>query len=308
MRVLAVDVGGTHIACGAVDQKALLAKTNIATDSRGLLADLLPIVADQIKQLRRELGGEFTGVGFGFCGLVDNRAGRIISTNHKYSDATSIDLVAWGHREFGLPLVLENDARMALLGEQHLGAAQGIKDVVMMTLGTGIGTAAMIEGKLIRGKHHQAGCLGGHFTIDIGGRPCSCGGRGCFEAEASTYALPGLCRSWPGFTASALSTEEKLDFQTLFRWADGGDSTAKQIREYCITIWSACALSLVHAYDPELLVLGGGVTKSAYPILAAIQQHLGEYAWTPWGRVAVKAAALGDDAALLGATALLNSQ
>ena len=127
-------------------------------------------------------------------------------------------------------------------------------------------------------------------------------------AGASTYALPGLCRSWPDFAVSALSTEEKLDFQTLFRWADGGDSTAKQIREYCIRIWSACALSLVHAYDPELLVLGGGVTKSAYPILAAIRQHLDEYAWTPWGRVEVICAALGNDAALLGAAALLNIQ
>ena len=185
MRVLAVDIGGTHIACGAVDQKVLLARTNISTDSRGLLADLLPIVSDRINQLRRQLGGEFAGVGFGFCGLVDNRAGRIIATNHKYSDATSIDLVAWAYREFGLPLVLENDARMALLGEQHSGAAQGINDVVMMTLGTGIGTAAMMEGKLIRGKHHQAGCLGGHFTIAIGGRPCSCGGRGCFYLRAA---------------------------------------------------------------------------------------------------------------------------
>jgi len=308
MKVLAVDVGGTHIACGAVEDKVLLAKTTIGTNSRCLLADLLPTLAEQIRQFRREHSGAFAGVGFGFCGLVDSRAGRIIATNHKYPDATSIDLVAWADEELGLGLVLENDARMALLGERHSGAAQGFEDVVMMTLGTGIGTAVMIEGQLIRGKHHQAGCLGGHFTVAIGGRLCSCGGRGCFEAEASTYALPDVCRSWPGFQESGLRTEAMLDFQTLFRWADSGDTVSGQIREHCVRIWVACALSLVHAYDPELLIVGGGVLKSSYPLLPAIQRHIDSCAWTPWGRVAVVPAALGNDAALLGAALLLETR
>ena len=308
MKVLAVDVGGTHIACGAVDGKVLLAKTSIETDSSRLLADVLPILSEQIEQLRRNYSDGFVGLGFGFCGLVDSRAGRIVATNRKYPDATSIDLVSWADKELGLPLILENDARMALLGERHCGSAQSSSDVVMMTLGTGIGTAAMIRGQLIRGKHYQAGCLGGHFTVAIGGRRCSCGGRGCFEAEASTYALPDLCRTWPDFHESGLRDEVKLDFETLFRWASSGDTIAIQIRDHCIKVWTACALSLVHAYDPELLVVGGGVTRSSYPILSAIQTHIDSCGWTPWGHVAVVAATLGNDAALLGAASLFEVQ
>jgi glucokinase len=308
MRVLAVDVGGTHVSCGAIYDRELLEVSGVETDSRGSLANLLPTLSETLRQFSIRHANSFEGIGFGFCGLVDSRAGRIVSTNHKYSDATEIDLLAWARDEFGLPLILENDARLALLGERHSGAAQNSNDVVMMTLGTGIGTAAMMRGCLIRGKHFQAGCLGGHFTIVAGGRLCSCGARGCFEAEASTYALPDLCQTWPGFEASPLADEAKLDFATLFRWADQGDAVAGQIRSRCIEIWSACALSLIHAYDPELLILGGGVMKASYPILRTIQEHIDSYAWTPWGRVQIGAAQLGNYAALMGAVPLFNQE
>lgn len=308
MKVLAVDVGGTHVAYGAVENQKLLEVFEIQTNSRGKLANLLPHLTEILAGFIQKYSGGFAGVGFGFCGLVDSFTGRIVSTNHKYSDATDIDLVSWARREFNLPLLLENDARLALLGERHSGAAQGMNDVVMMTLGTGIGTAAMIRGRLIRGKHGQAGCLGGHFTIVVGGRPCSCGARGCFEAEASTYALQDVSKTWPGFEKSALASQEKLDFETVFRMADEGDTVATQIRERSIQIWAACALSLVHAYDPELLVIGGGIMKSSYPILSAIREHVDSYAWTPWGKVAIAPAALGNDAALLGAVPLLLEQ
>ncbi len=110
--------------------------------------------------------------------------------------------------------------RMALLGERHAGAARGCDDVVMITLGTGIGGAAMIEGKLLRGKHAQAGCLGGHLPAKVGGRLCTCGAIGCLEAEASGWSLPLLAREWKGFAASKLATQEHINFRTLFELAD----------------------------------------------------------------------------------------
>jgi glucokinase len=308
MKVLAVDFGGTHVSCGAVSDGELLDKATIQTDSRGSLLCLLPAVAQTLHGLRARNGTGFTGIGFGFCGLVDSTAGRVVSTNLKYSDATEIDLIAWAQDEFELPLVLENDSRLALLGERNAGAAQNCDDVVMMTLGTGIGTAAIIEGKLLVGKHFQAGCLGGHFTIAPGGRTCSCGAKGCYEAEASTYALADVCRTWPDFDKSALAKESALDFVALFRCAHQGDIVATQIRSRSIELWSSCALSLVHAYDPELLILGGGVTKTSFPILKAIQEHITSCAWTPWGKVQVRAAQLGDNAALLGAVPLFRQQ
>ncbi len=308
MKVLAVDVGGSHISCAALENRTVLERFTLDTDSTGSLGDLLPTFAEAFRRLSQKYGHHFLGIAFGFCGLVDGRAGRIVSTNHKYADATGLDLVSWARHELGLPLILENDARLALLGEQHAGAAQGSENVVMMTLGTGIGTAALMEGRLIRGKHFQAGCLGGHFTAIVGGRTCSCGARGCFEAEASTYSLPDICRDWPGFDTSALAHEIKIDFEKLFCWADRGDQVALHVRDRCLRIWAACALSLVHAYDPELLIVGGGVMKSSYPILNAIKSYVDSYAWTPWGDVAFRTATLGSDAALFGAVPLFQEQ
>lgn len=304
-KALAIDLGGSHVACAAVAGEHLLETLSIEVDSKGRLANLLPKLAEALRALIGRHGSNFAGIAFGFCGLVDGRSGRVVSTNLKYSDATEIDLTAWASQEFGLPLILENDARLALLGERHSGVAHGSDDVVMMTLGTGIGTAVVIGGRLLRGKHFQAGCLGGHFTVVPRGRSCSCGARGCFEAEASTYALPNVCRTWPGFQNSGLAMESKLDFATVFRRANEGDQVSREIRERSIDIWSACALSLVHAYDPELLVVGGGVMRSDYPILTLIRKHVESNAWTPWGKVRVEAATLGSNAALMGAVPLL---
>ncbi len=308
MRALAVDIGGSHIACAALEDTRLLQVCRFEADSQGRLLDLLPALASTLATLEQQQGGGFDGIGVGFCGLVDRRLGRVVSTNGKYPDACDLDLVSWARQELRLRLVLENDARLALLGEWHAGAARGSDDIVMMTLGTGIGTSALMGGRPLRGKHHQAGCLGGHFTVCVEGRVCSCGARGCFEAEASTYALADVCRGWPGFASSSLAAEPRLDFAALFAAADSGDEIAEQIRARSIAIWKACALSLVHAYDPDLLLIGGGVMRTTYPISSAIQKHLDTYAWTPWGKVHVSAAALGGNAALYGAVPLLQEQ
>jgi glucokinase len=125
------------------------------------------------------------------------------------------------------------------------------------------------------------------------------------EAEASTCALPGVCRSWPGFETSALREAAALDYQTLFALADAGDRVALEVRDRCRRVWAAGAVSLVHAYDPEVVVIGGGVMRSAAAVLPFIEEHVHRHAWTPWGRVEVRAAALGDRAGLLGAVPLL---
>lgn len=308
MRVLAVDLGGSHVTCGAVDDTLLLNSIEIPSDSSGRLSHLLPALAESLRHLSAATGGQFSGIGFGFCGLVDSAAGRVLSTNQKYADATTLDFAEWARQEFDLPLALENDARMALLGEQRAGAARGAKNIVMMTLGTGIGTAVMMEGRLMRGAHSQAGCLGGHFTVRPDGNLCSCGALGCFEAEASSYALPVVCSNWPGFTSSMLVDEETLNFRVLFRCANAGDRVACEIREHCSQIWNACGLSLVHAYDPEILIVGGGVLNGDYPVIDSMRRHIHQFSWTPWGKVDVVPAKLGSQAALFGAVGLFEAR
>jgi glucokinase len=240
-----------------------------------------------------------------FCGLSDPATGRVVSTNQKYDDATRIDLPAWCQREVGLPFMIENDARMALLGECYAGAAQGETDVVMVTLGTGIGGAVLMNGKVLRSKHLLGGNLCGHIPVDFNGRRCTCGAIGCAEAEAGGWSLPLVAKAWPGFAKSALSREPAVSFRSLFEHATQGDGVACAIQERCLRVWAVLTTGLIHSFDPDVVVFGGGVLASADVIVPYIQKHVIEYAWTPWGKVKIKPAQLGSRAALLGAIPLL---
>jgi glucokinase len=309
VKALALDFGGTHATCGLVEDRALLRHETLGTDRAKSLHAVLPGIRDAFRELVKAESlsfHDFTGVAVGFAGLVDSRVGRVLSTNSKYDDATNIDLAGWSRDHLDLPLRIENDARMALLGESYAGAARGFTEVVMMTLGTGIGGVAMVEGKLLRGKHAQAGCLGGHLPAVFNGRPCTCGAIGCAEAEASGWSLPLVVKEWPGVSESALSSHPEIGFKELFEEAGGGDKIAIAIRDRCMNIWAADAVGLVHAYDPEMVVIGGGVMKSAEIIIPYIESYVQRHAWTPWGKVQVRPAELGNNAALLGAIPLLS--
>lgn len=306
MRALAVDLGGSHATCALVEDKHILALQTVPADRTNSLKSLLPGLTETLKGIRsRASGPSLTGVVFSFCGLVDHARGRILSTNAKFDDAPGLDLVAWCRKELDLPLTMENDARLALLGERYAGAAQDCDDVVMITLGTGIGGAAMSDGRLLRGKHSQAGCLGGHLPVDFEGRTCSCGAIGCAEAEASSVSLPEVCRSHPRFSSSPLAAESPITFEKLFCCLAQGDGVAQDVADRCLRVWATNIVGLIHAYDPELIIVGGGIMKSATRILPFLQTYVERHAWTPWGKVRVAGAELGNNAALLGAVPLL---
>ena len=305
VRILAVDLGGSHAACALVEDKAIIARDGITFGDGVTLEAILPEIAEVLRRLNNQHMAQ--GVGFGFCGLVDARNSRVSSTNGKFVDAVDLDLRAWGQNQIGLPLRLENDARLALLGECAAGAAQGETDVVMFTLGTGIGGVAMMDGRPLQGKHGQAGVLGGHVPVNFNGRKCTCGAIGCAESEASGWSLPLVCAEWPGFEASALQALE-INFENLFACAAAGDRVAVEVQQHCLQVWGATAISAVHAFDPDVLLYGGGVMKSANVVIPFIQDYVNRYAWTPWGKPTVRAAQLGNDAALLGVVPLFQQE
>ena len=311
LRALAIDLGGTHATCGLVEDQKIIAYETLDTDRAKSLGAVLPKISQVFRSLVMKNGlvlQDFSGITVGIACLVDSKATRVLATHGKYDDVRGIDLVAWSRDELGLPLRIENDARMALLGESFAGAARGFSDVVMMTLGTGIGGVTMIDGKLLRGRHFQAGCLGGHFPVLFNGRRCTCGGLGCAEAEASGWSLPMVVSGWPGIADSPLSKYSNIGFKELFGEAAAGDRIALDIRDRCLKVWAADAVALIHAYDPEILVIGGGVMQSGDVIIPAIKAHVHQYSWTPWGKVQVQAAELGNNAALLGAVPLLSER
>jgi glucokinase len=312
MKALAVDFGGSHATCGLVEDDLLIALEEIDVGDAHSVKSVLPHVA---KSFRRLLGENAVsaetcaGIAMGLPSIVDARTGAVLDSRAKYEDSVGFDLAAWSRERFGLALRAENDARMALLGESYAGAAQGFSNVIMMTLGTGIGGTAMIEGKLLRGKHAQAGCLGGHLPVLFTGRRCMCGAIGCAEAEGSSWALPLIARDWPAISTSRLAPViDRLNFEELFHAAELGDSVACEIRDRCLNVWSVAAIAMVHAYDPEILVMGGGVLKREATIIPFVQKYLDSHAWTEWGKVQVKPAQLGNNAALLGAVPLLTER
>jgi len=296
--VLAIDAGGTRIKLGVVENGVVLARTTLSVDSNELLAPLLPVIADALREIL-DPGMTVQGVGMAFPSLVNFEAARVLGNSGKYLDAEHLDLRAWAQQEFGVPFAVENDARMAVIGEWRHGAAREYGDVVMVTLGTGIGTGVVLDGKVLRGRHGQAGCLGGHLTLRVGGRPCPCGNVGCAETEASTAALAKIVADDPYFLQSRLQEASPLDYAAIFAYALVGDAYAIKLRDRSLEVWGALAVSLIHAYDPEVLVFGGGILASGEAVLGPIREYVEKHAWTPWGNVRVTASELGDAAALV---------
>lgn len=310
MKTIAVDLGGTIIKAGLLDNNKLIAfYSEKALSGIGLKGNM-SVIENMINRLLTDyeiVANELLGIGFSFPGLVDSVRKKVLSTNKKYDDAPGIELPRWAKENWGMSFYLENDARMALLGEWQRGAGKGCDNIVMVTLGTGIGSAVLIEGKVLRGKHFQAGNLSGHFTVNHRGTICTCGNIGCMESEASTWKLPELITNHSLYKSSSLKNEELLDYESLFKNAAKDDTLAIEILDHCFSVWSSGLISMIHAFDPEIIILGGGIMKSAAVILPELQQRIDNYAWTPWGKVKLLKAANINTAGLYGADYLVRS-
>ena len=301
---IGIDLGGTRVKIGLVANNRLISQAVVTARAAQGMAASLPIITEHVNMLLKKFALTQTslqGVSLGFPGLVDPYQKKILSTNGKYADAHTIDLEAWVKEEWNVPFFIDNDARMAAIGEWKFGAGKNTDDLVMVTIGTGVGTAAILNGKLLRGKHFQAGCLGGHLSVQFNGRQCSCGNAGCMEAYAATWSIKEQILADKDYIDSALHDAEVIDFESLFAAAEKGDALALQIQQQCLDIWSTGVVNLIHAYDPEVVVIGGGVMQDPERILPYITHQVHQHAWCPWGTVQIRATQLGNDAGILGA-------
>lgn len=309
MSVIAVDLGGTKIRACLVDGAELGEIESFEAQSARGLAGRLPLIDERITGLLEKAGKEAEGITLAFPGLVDGRSRRVTSTNAKFDDAPSLDLVEWFEERWELPFKLENDARLACLGEWRYGAGRGRESIVTVTLGTGIGTGVVMGGRLLRGTHGQAGSLGGHFVLQVVDPPrCTCGNLGCAEAIASTWALRRDLDDLPWEDRSRLVGERALDsygYAELFESVRQVDPVALRLLHRTCEAWSAQIVSLIHAYDPETVVITGGVVGSAELFVPRIQEHVARYAWTPQHQVEITVADNPETSVLLGAAAYL---
>ncbi len=274
-----VDMGGTRIKIGLVGNGELIAAASIPASAHVSLAQRLDEIAVEVNALLETHRCTPIGIGIAYPGIVDAQQKKILSKYVKYPDARNIDLEAWARDKWNIPLAIENDARAALVGEWQYGAGKNCSDLVLITLGTGVGSAALMDGKLVRGRYHLAGNLGGHMSINLHGSECNCGHTGCVESEASTWALKKIATGSPGFKASALSREPEIDFNTVFRLAREGDELAMRIRENCLKAWSFAIVNLILAYDPQRVVIGGGIMKSKDLIIPYVEKMIAKDNW-----------------------------
>ena len=307
MLIIAVDFGGTNIKLGIVDGDVLKSVRVISAESsQGIRPKLIQVKEEVFEMLQESACSieDIDAVGVAIPGIVNTKTKRVIAINQKYDDATEINFEAWSQEAFGLPVLIENDTKSAIMGEITYGCAKGVSDAVLMSFGTGIGTAAVMNKELLRGKHFQAGCLGGHIIIDVNGPMCTCGNKGCIEAHAGTWALPAIAKQREGFEQSSLAKSEVIDYKSLSECMAKGDEFSKSLFEYLLICGGAGIVNLIHAYDPETVILSGGLMKDKELVLPYIKEYVERYAWTPWGKVDLRVAEKPDFSVILGLSSL----
>lgn len=275
---IGIDVGGTNIRAARVDGEGRPSShLKVRTDSRDSASEL---VLDMCRQL---LDDEVVAIGIGIPGRLDREGTTILSSG--YVDLAGLRLGEVIGGKVGLPVVLDNDAHMALVAELEVGAATQTDDVVLFTVGTGIGGAVAVDRQVLTGRGN-AGQLG-HLALDPDGPLCNCGRRGCSEVLASGTALAHLIRD---AELPADITAEAL----LERRAD--DSLAAEILRRWAGAWRSAIDTAVAVLDPDLVVLGGGLGSAAVASLEAYFPTT-----SPWFDCPVMPARLGDDAGVVGA-------
>ncbi len=304
MSILAIDLGGTTVKLGRVKNGSVVARGALASHSESGVGELLSRLAESVSSI---CTADCTQIAMSFPTLVDVKRQRVVSPmQDKFSDLCNIDIHQWCRDQFGLPLKIENDAHAALLGEWKHGSAVGIDDVVMLTLGTGIGSSVILGGRPLRGATGQTGNLCGHLVMDPNGPSCGCGGRGCYEAMQHLKYIRELAKQDPDYSISDLARRGNLDYQQLFTSAAGGDALATRLRDRSIDIWGALAISVIHAFDPQKVVVGGGIIRAGPALIEGLKSRIAT-AWTPTHAVEIVPALLGDDAALIGLEVLCQS-
>lgn len=306
------DLGGTNIKIGLIENDSLLKSVQIDATPGESVEHCLNLISHSAHMMLDESSfskSDISGIGLAFPCIVDSQKMRVISEYVKYKNARDFDFNEWANEEWGVGLALENDAKAALLGEWKNGAGKGHENLVLLTFGTGIGSAVLMNGRLLNGANYMAGNLGGHMTINLHGNQCNCGSLGCLESEASTWSLPGILKCHALFENSMLAKMKPLDFKALFEAAECNDPLALEVRDHCLKSWGLGVVNMIHAYDPDKIILGGGVMKNHRKIIPFLQKIIGKHAWKPASeKVELVTASQFDHAAFFGLNYLLENK
>ena len=294
---IGVDLGGTNLRAAAIDGEGRILKkistpTNLAAGPDAVVADMVTA----IQQIRNELGvRDLIGVGIGAAGFILMEKGVITSSPNLpgFDDYPLRDKV---EQRLEIPVILENDANAAALGEKWMGAGRDVDDLVLLTLGTGIGGGIISGGNILHGFVGMAGEIG-HMTVVPDGNPCGCGNRGCLEKHASATAVVSMARM--------MGLGENLTSKDVFDLAIAGNPKARAVFETAGSALGVALAALVNIFNYPLYLLSGGVL-AAWDVFAPVMfEELKRRSYVFRNTVTrIEPAALGNEAGLYGAAYL----
>lgn len=306
---IGIDLGGTNLKVGLVDEAGrLLASRSCPTQGemgpQYFVDSVVNLVTGLLAQEKLDRAS-IVGAGVGSPGPLDLKTGTLLKTaNLSWVNVPLRELLS-AQLQLQLPVVVDNDANAAAFGEFWCGVHGNSRNLVLLTLGTGVGAGVILDGSVLHGHFDNAGELG-HMIVAPNGLPCPCGQRGCLEAYSSAGAITRRFEAAvkSGERSSATGVQ-KIDAKSITDFARQGDTLCRRIwDEACFYLGIAC-INLQHAYNPELVLLGGGMADAGDFLLDTVRRHFSANQWhlhNDFPRIEL--ARLGSDAGLIGAAGL----
>ena len=307
---IGIDLGGTFIKGGIIDAIGrILIQDQVPTESEKGTERVLSNIINLSNRLLRETNitaRDILGMGIGVPGLTNSERGEVVYANNLAWE--HIFIVAQLEKQMHLPVKIANDAKLAILGEAKFGCAKNYNNIVMLTLGTGVGSGIIIDGKLFEGNRFTGGILG-HSVIVAGGEQCSCGRKGCLEAYVSATALirdtkramlaDKDSKMWRIGDVNKVTGKTAFDYKSI-------DKTAYGVVKNYIEKLGVGITNIANEFRPEVIVLGGGICAQGDNLIQPLQEYVDKeiFAKEKGSRVKILAATLGNNAGLLGAVAL----
>ena len=301
---IGVDLGGTKLLTGVVDESRTVHHESREKSSGASEEAVVEAIVAELEEARRARP-DVIGAGLGIPCTIDRERG--VAINAVNLDITDVPLRDIVSERIGLPVVLDNDANVAALAEHRFGAARGTEHAVMLTIGTGVGGGVIIDGELYRGSIGAASELG-HMVIDLNGPPCqgTCPNHGCLEAFASGTALAREGTAAAGTHPEsalglALAREGHVSGRTVTEAAVAGDEAAREVITLTGTRLGVGLASFANIFNPDVIVIGGGVIAAGDLLLDPAREELAKRALPPMNETPVKEAEMGNDAGMIGA-------
>ncbi len=309
---IGVDVGGMSIKAGLVNYNGdILFKKSCVTDGKNVpkfLEDMKNLLKEVIEE-GNKLNLEIDGIGFGVPGMVNNKLGTI----DKMANISGRNIPLREYlADLNLPIYISNDANVAALAEQKFGAAKGYQDVILLTLGTGVGGGVICDGRLYEGNEGKGAELG-HVCLILNGRQCGCGRKGCLETYASASALLRDTKEMMEEHKDSMMWEyanndiNNVSGLTSFECAKKGDKWANEVIDNYVMYLGEGMLDFCNIFRPEVFVIGGGISNQGKYLTDKLQKYLEDhnYGYESAPRSEVVVAKLKNDAGIIGAASLL---